>query len=74
MIANNPLDLDYSSHNDEVRYREVGETLAGRILVVVSTIRNELIRIVTAYPPSRSLKNAYLEFKESEQHGKENPS
>ncbi|MBB5062034.1 BrnT family toxin [Granulicella mallensis] len=74
VIANSPLDLGYSSHNDETRYREVGETLAGRILVVVSTLRNGLTRVVTAYPPSRALRLTYLEYKEFEQNGEENPS
>lgn len=74
VIANNPLALDYSSQNAETRYREVGETLSGRILVVVSTLRNEFIRVVTAYPPSRSLRLTYLKHKEYEQNGEENPS
>jgi uncharacterized DUF497 family protein len=70
----NPVYLDYQTEGNEQRHREIGETLAGRILVVISTMRGELIRIITAYPPDRPLRLAYLAFKESEQHGKENRS
>jgi uncharacterized protein len=74
VIENGPLYLDYSIQSDEIRHREVGETARGRILLVVSTTRNDQIRVITAYPPSRSLRTTYLTFKESEQHGKENSS
>jgi uncharacterized DUF497 family protein len=74
VIENSPLYLDYSMQGNEIRHREVGETATGRILLVVSTTRNDQIRVITAYPPSRSLRMIYLTFKESEQHGKENSS
>jgi uncharacterized DUF497 family protein len=70
----NPLYVDYSIEDGEVRHREIGETVTGRILVIVSTMRGDLVRIVTAYPPERSLRLTYLAFKEYEQHGKENHS
>ncbi len=34
---NNPVYLDYLIEDGEQRHREIGETLAGRILIVVST-------------------------------------
>ena len=68
-----PLFLEYCVEDGEERYREIGETRAGRILVVVSTMRGEWVRIVTAYE-DRRLKLIYLAFKESEQHGKEDHS
>jgi uncharacterized DUF497 family protein len=43
----NPVYLDYAIEGGEQRHREIGETLAGRILVVVSMMRGDLIRIVT---------------------------
>jgi len=70
----NPLYLDYSIEDGELRHREIGETLSGRILVVVSTMRGDLVRVVTCYPPGRSLRITYLAFKESEQHGEANHS
>jgi len=74
VIDNSPLYLDYSIEGGEIRHREVGETATGRILLVVSTVRNDLTRVITAYPPSRSLRTTYLAYKEWEQHGKENSS
>jgi uncharacterized DUF497 family protein len=74
VVTNCPLYLDYSIQSGEIRHREVGETATGRILLVVSTIRNDRIRVITAYPPSRSLRTTYLSFKEAEQHGKANSS
>jgi len=74
VIENQPLYFDYSFRNGEERHSEVGETNAGRILFVVSTIRKEWTRVVTAYEPHRSIRMTYLAFKESEYHGKENPS
>ena len=70
----NPLYLDYSVEDGELRHREVGETATGRILVIISTMSGELVRIVTAYWADRPLRVTYLAFKESEQHGKENHS
>ncbi len=70
----NPLYIDYSIEDGEVRHREIGETSSGRILVIVSTMRGDLVRMVTAYSAERSLRVTYLAFKESEQHGEENHS
>ena len=70
----NPLYLDYSIEDGEERHREIGETLSGRILVIVSTMRGDLVRIITAYPPDRPLRVTYLAFKEAEHHGKKNHS
>jgi uncharacterized DUF497 family protein len=70
----NPLFLEYSVEDGEERYREIGETRTGRVLVVVSTMRGDLVRVVTAYSPDGPLRIIYLAFKESEQHGKEDHS
>lgn len=70
----NPLYLDYSFEAGEERHREIGETLKGRILVVVSTMRGELVRVVTAYEASRALRLTFFAYRESEQNGKENHS
>jgi hypothetical protein len=74
VIDNQPLYLDNLVEDGEERYRELGETPLGRILIVVSTLRNERTRVITAYEPPRSLLLSYLAFKESEQHGKANHS
>lgn len=70
-VLNQPLDLEYTFRNGEVRLRQAGETLAGRILAIVSTVRNERIRVVTAYPASRLLRATYHK---KVKDGKENSS
>jgi|SRR5208283_1373413 uncharacterized DUF497 family protein len=74
VITNNPLDLDYEVRNGELRLRQAGETSAGRILAVITTVRNGLTRVITAYPASRSLRATYLEHKELKKDGKANSS
>jgi uncharacterized DUF497 family protein len=37
-----------------------GETSAGRILVVVSTYRKTLVRVITAFDASKSMKQLYI--------------
>jgi hypothetical protein len=74
VITNHPLDLGYVPRNGEVRLRQAGETAAGRILAVITTVRNGLTRVVTAYPASRALRATYLEHKELVKDGKANPS
>ena len=63
VTASHPLDLDYSVRNGEIRLRQVGETSVGRILAVITTVRNGRIRVITAYPASRSLRTTYLKHK-----------
>jgi uncharacterized DUF497 family protein len=74
VITNNPLDLDYAVRNGEMRLRQAGETMGGRILAVISVFRNERTRVVTAYPAGRLLRATYLEYKELVKDGKANPS
>jgi uncharacterized DUF497 family protein len=74
VVANYPLDLDYTVRKGESRLRQVGETSTGRILAVITVLRNGLTRVVTAYPASRSLRATYLEYKERVKDGKENSS
>jgi uncharacterized DUF497 family protein len=74
VIVNSPLDLGYETRNDEIRLRQVGETVQGRILAVVSTLRDGRTRVVTAYTASRWLRASYLEFKDLVKDGEENTS
>jgi uncharacterized protein len=66
VIENNPLDLPYQFVNGEERTVHLGETKAGRILFVVATTRDEMIRVVTAFPPDKSVRKFYLEQKAAE--------
>jgi uncharacterized DUF497 family protein len=70
VVLNQPLDLDHTVKDGEVRIRQVGQTVRGRILAVVTTERGELIRVVTAYPAGSFLRGTYLKYKESWLYGK----
>jgi uncharacterized DUF497 family protein len=60
VIDNDPLDLDTETIDDEQRFSSVGRTDQGRFLLVVTTLRNSRIRVVTAFPAPRSLIHLYL--------------
>ncbi len=59
------LQIDSYSVRGEARVEEVGITELGRVLRVVTSIRNGRIRVVTAYDATRSLKLAFLEYQRS---------
>jgi len=61
VMKNDPLDLDYDVIGGEERYRSVGLTNRGRLLLVVWTARDGKVRAVTAYPASVSNKKTFLE-------------
>jgi uncharacterized DUF497 family protein len=61
VLSNEPLELDFESINNEERYRAVGLTAGGRMLSVVSTIRNGKVRGVTAFPASAADRKAFQE-------------
>ncbi len=55
VLRNKPLDLEMQTRNGEERIVQVGETDAGRVLVVVNTFRRERVRVVTAFPAKSRL-------------------
>jgi uncharacterized DUF497 family protein/predicted DNA binding CopG/RHH family protein len=55
VINNQPFDVRFQTVNGEERFVQLGETNAGRILVVVSTWREVLIRVITAFDASRAM-------------------
>jgi uncharacterized DUF497 family protein len=63
VILGDPLDSDFDTVNREERWSYLGETTDGRILRVWLTLRGQKMRVVTAFEPSRSLINLYLEWK-----------
>jgi hypothetical protein len=63
VMLNGPLDVGYDVVNGEERWSYLGETDEGRILRVIITLRGELIRVLTAFEPSRFQKNLFLERK-----------
>ena len=60
VISNEPFDVELQTVKDEERFVQLGETNAGRIVVVVSTWRTTLVRVITAFDASRSIKQVYI--------------
>ena len=56
VLANDPISLEQAVLNDEWRQIYLGETKTGRILVVVTTQREEIVRVVTAWPAKERLR------------------
>ena len=68
-----PVALYSSFRNGEQRFVQIGETLAGRVLLVVTTPRNDLTRVVTAHDVDLSKRATYA-LRRDLQYGKENSS
>ena len=58
-----PLELDSYIIDDELRVEELGDTNAGRILKIVSVLRDEKVRVVTAFDAPPNLKQLFLKSK-----------
>jgi uncharacterized DUF497 family protein len=56
-------DLEYDVVNGEERWTVIGETDAARVLLVVFTMRDDLVRVVTAFEASGRMREAYLSTK-----------
>jgi hypothetical protein len=63
VIENDPVDLEIQQHSSEDRLVQLGVTNALRVLVVVSTWRSDLIRVVTAFPAPPQLQSFYFQEK-----------
>jgi uncharacterized DUF497 family protein len=63
VLLNDPADGGVQNHEGEERYVEVGITDALRVLVVITTNREDLIRVVTAYDASAALRDLYFRRK-----------
>jgi uncharacterized DUF497 family protein len=64
VIENRPLEIGKVERNGELRIVHVGETDAGRVLLVAVTYRAKQIRVVTAYPANRKVRKFYAEQKD----------
>jgi len=60
VLRNNPADGGAQNVDGEERYVDVGWTDAMRLLVVITTARGDLTRVVTAYDPSQAVREFYL--------------
>jgi uncharacterized DUF497 family protein len=63
VIFSDPFELEYQAENGEERYKALGMTVQGRILVVVWTPRGGRVRPVTAYPANKMLREVFLKHK-----------
>ena len=59
VLTSDPLEIESKEHQGELRTVCLGRTEAGRALLVVYTMRNDKIRIITAYPVSRKKQRLY---------------
>ena len=59
VFSNDEIGIDYDVVGGEERWTVVGETDGGRVLVVVYTMRDDLVRPVTAYEASNRLRAHY---------------
>ena len=69
VVENDPFDIARYLRNGEARLNQVGETDAGRVLVVVTTQRGEDTRVVTAHPADRDMRALYAQLKEAANAG-----
>ena len=60
VILNRPADLEAHLRNGEDRIVQVGETDTGRIFIVVTTMCDGRIRVVTAWPAKERLRRYFL--------------
>lgn len=65
VIQNRPVDLDAYLRNAEERTVQVGETDAGRILIVISTMLERNIRVITGWPAKERLQRYFSTLKKN---------
>jgi uncharacterized DUF497 family protein len=70
VILNRPADLASELRNQEERFAQIGETDAGRILVVVTAVQDDKLRVVTAWPAKERLQRYFLTQKRSGDAGR----
>jgi len=63
VLKNRPRDIESQLRNGEERVAQVGETDEGRILIVVSTMQDRKVRVVTAWPAKDRLRRYFLSQK-----------
>ncbi len=61
VIRNNPVEVGMETVDEEERYISVGATARGRILLVVTTWREDRVRVVTAFEPIRRFIQLYYQ-------------
>jgi hypothetical protein len=70
VLINWQIDLDSYVRNGEERVVQAGETDRGWVLVVVSTIRDGKVRVVTAWPAKERIRRYFATQKRSRDAGR----
>ncbi len=60
VIQNEPFDLEFQTEDGEERFVQIGETSAGRVLVVISIWRAQKVRVVTAFEAPKAMKTMFF--------------
>ncbi|HVJ05425.1 MAG TPA: BrnT family toxin [Candidatus Saccharimonadales bacterium] len=71
VVLNVPLDLEVQIRGGEERTLQVGETDDGRLLIVVTTWRHHKVRVVTAFPAKKKIREFYEQQEGKRQAKKE---
>jgi uncharacterized DUF497 family protein len=61
LMNGEPVYVEYQTQGSEQRYKVLGATKAGRVLIGIWTPRDGRVRAVTAYPASRVYRDLYRE-------------
>ena len=64
LMGASPFYMDNESVDREERYKVLGATAAGRVLIAVWTPREGKVRAITAYAASRSQRQQYWKDRE----------
>lgn len=71
VVENNPIDLPVQIRNGEERLPHLGTTDDGRVLVVVTVDRDQMVRVVTAFPADRDMRKYHATVMASRRKQKE---
>jgi uncharacterized protein len=64
VILNDPVDAGMEIVEGEERYLNLGATAQSRVLLVVTTWREDRVRVVTAFEPIKRLIHFYYQERE----------
>ncbi len=64
VILNDPVDIGMEIVKGEERFLNFGATTQGRVLLVVTTWREDRVRVVTAFEPIKRLIQFYCQERE----------
>jgi uncharacterized protein len=63
VIQNRPVDLGSELRSGEERIAQIGETDSGRILIIITTMCGERIRVVTGWSANKNYRRYFASLK-----------